>query len=127
MRRAPCDWRSLGTAPWGRRWKARVGSLLPRVRLANPRVRLVEIGLRDLRGLCPRLATQAETSAFDAHACALVSGRGAASVAYCPVEENTAFPGWSRWNGHSPPLNCSRRAPEREARSVDTKLFDAAC
>lgn len=106
-------------------------SLLPRVRAANPRVRLVEIGLSDLRGLCPRLATQAETSAFDARARDLLSGRGAAPVAYCPAEENADFPGWSRWDGKAPPLNCSRREPAREVErsgsQAGMQVFDAAC
>ena len=112
---------------------APMGHLLPHVRAANPRVRLVEIGLSDLRALCPVLATEAATHAARSWAHDLLYGRGAASVAYCPAEENQAFPGWSRWNGKDPPLNCSRSYEHSRARGVladglpfDSK-GDAAC
>ena len=29
-------------------------------------------------------------------------------VVETPAEGNLAFPGWSRWDGKTPPLNCSR-------------------
>ena len=104
-------------------------SALPaRLFRANPRVRLVEIGLDDLLRLCPRLTTEAMTSAFDVRARELLSGHGAASVAYCPVEENRAFPGWSLWDGKAPPLNCSRlhALPDRELGDADG-YYGASC
>ena len=104
--------------------------VLPRLRAANPNVRLAEIGLQDLRGLCPRLGTRAESFAFDARARDLLVGRGAASVAYCASERNAAFPGWSAWDGEHPPLNCSHAPLTLRAQLAprgEADPFDAAC
>ena len=85
--------------------------VLPLVRRANRRARLIEISLKDLRGLC---APPTAVGALDPNA--LASLLSDPSVAYCPEEDNRAFPGWSRWDGKHPQLNCSRGlAPSRSA------------
>ena len=88
---------------------APMAQVLPQVRAANPGVRVVEIGLDDLRRLVctPRGGAAFSTAgAFEERAVrALLT---APSIAFCPAEMNLAFPGWSRWDGNTPPLNCSR-------------------